>query len=226
MSSDQYFSATPHVASDRREVRLDLVDVSLVLTTDRGVFSAERVDPGTRVLLAEAPAPLASHHTIADIGCGYGPIALTIAARAPHATVWAIDVNERARELCALNAERNGLSNVRVAAPDEVPADLRFDAIYSNPPIRIGKAALHELLRRWLGALAPGRGTAWLVVQKHLGADSLAAWMTAQGWATERIASRQAYRILEVNARGSSATTPPEPISPATTPADSEGTDA
>ncbi|NLA35954.1 MAG: methyltransferase [Actinobacteria bacterium] len=201
MPNDQYFSATPKVASERREVRLDLVDISLVLTTDRGVFSADRVDPGTRVLLSETPAPLATHHTIADIGCGYGPIALAAAKRAPHATVWAIDVNERARELCALNAERNGLANVRVAAPDEVPADLCFDAIYSNPPIRIGKVALHELLQRWLGALTPGEGRAWLVVQKHLGADSLARWLIEQGWPTERIAARQAYRILEVNAR-------------------------
>jgi len=199
VANDQYFTASPSSASLRREVRLDLDDVSLRLTTDRGVFSAERVDPGTRVLLAEAPRPTAAMRRVADVGCGYGPIALVLAARAPQAEVWAIDTNERARELCALNAEAAGLTNVRVAAPGDVPADVTFDAIWSNPPIRIGKAALHELLTHWLGALEPG-GHAWLVVQKHLGADSLARWLDEAGWPARRLASRQAYRVLEVGA--------------------------
>ena len=180
-------------------MRLDLDDLTLRLTTDRGVFSMERVDPGTRVLLAEAPRPAAAMRHLADVGCGYGPIALVLATRAPHATVWAIDTNERARELCALNAEAAGLGNVRVVAPGDVPADVRFDGIWSNPPIRIGKDALHELLTQWLGSLAPG-GHAWLVVQKHLGADSLARWLADAGWPTRRLASRQAYRVLEVDA--------------------------
>ena len=204
MANDQYFSATPSSASQRREVRLDLADLSLQLTTDSGVFSADRVDPGTRVLLAEAPHPTASMANIVDVGCGYGPVALTLARRAPHATVWAVDTNERARDLCAHNAERNGSANVRVVAPDEVPDDLRFDGIWSNPPIRIGKTALHDLLLTWLGRLADG-GQAWLVVQKHLGADSLAAWLRDNGWPTDRIASRQAYRVLGVS-RGESRT--------------------
>ena len=199
VANDQYFTASPSSPSAEREVRLDLADVTLRLATDRGVFSAERVDPGTRVLLAEAPPPSAAASVIADIGCGYGPIALALAARAPGAVVWAIDVNERARALCRRNAEANGLSNVLVAAPEDVPADVRFDAIWSNPPIRIGKPALHELLTHWLGALAPD-GQAWLVVQRHLGADSLARWLDEAGWATRRLASRQAYRILEVDA--------------------------
>ncbi|MEZ5252578.1 MAG: methyltransferase [Microthrixaceae bacterium] len=199
-----YFDPSPTVPSQPREVRLDLVDLSLRLATDRGVFSADRVDPGTRVLLGEAPPPSPTSTNLADLGCGYGPIALTLATRAPQATVWAIDVNERARELCAANAAEAGLDNVRVVAPDEVGADVRFDAIYSNPPIRIGKAALHELLARWLSRLDE-HGRAWLVVQKHLGADSLARWMTDQGWPTSRIASRQAYRVLEVSARPGAA---------------------
>ncbi|MFN8053234.1 MAG: methyltransferase [Acidimicrobiales bacterium] len=197
MPNDQYFTAEPSSASARREVRLDLDDLSLRLVTDSGVFSADRVDPGTRVLLAEAPRPAGPLRNIADVGCGYGPIALTLASRAPLAVVWAIDTNARARELCALNAEQHGLDNVRVVAPDEVPDDVTFDAIWSNPPIRIGKAALHDLLSRWLGRLGAG-GHAWLVVQKHLGADSLATWLNDTGWPTTRIASRQAYRVLEV----------------------------
>jgi 16S rRNA G1207 methylase RsmC len=117
-------------------------------------------------------------------------------------TVWAVDVNERARALCRANAEANGVGGqVRVVAPEEVPADLVLDQIWSNPPIRVGKGALHALLTLWLDRLAPGTGTAELVVQKHLGADSLARWLGDQGWPTERVASRAGYRILHVAAR-------------------------
>ena len=136
---------------------------------------------------------------IADIGCGYGPIACTLAKRCPTAHVWAVDVNERARGLCAANAATAGLENLTVVSPDEVDAELRFDHLYANPPIRIGKAALHDLLALWLTRLAPG-GVAHLVVAKHLGADSLQRWLGEGGWPTERLSSRAGYRLLEVRA--------------------------
>jgi 16S rRNA (guanine1207-N2)-methyltransferase len=196
MSGGQYFQPRPDVASRPLGVTLALPDLSLKLDTDRGVFSNGAVDAGTKLLLLSAPTPPPAGDLL-DLGCGYGPIALTLARRAPAATVWAVDVNERARTLCALNAAANAVANVRVAAPDEVPADVSFAAIWSNPPIRIGKAALHTLLETWLARLAPG-GVAVLVVQKHLGADSLAEWLTGEGWRVDRIASRQGYRILEV----------------------------
>ena len=115
----------------------------------------------------------------------------------PAATVWAVDVNARARELCRANADANGISSIRVCAPDDVPAELRFGSIWSNPPIRIGKAALHELLLRWLPRLTP-EGIATLVVQKHLGADSLQRWLADQGFPTERAVSKAGYRLLSV----------------------------
>jgi 16S rRNA G1207 methylase RsmC len=124
-------------------------------------------------------------------------MALTMALRSPDATVWAIDVNSRARDLCRRNAERNGLANVRVAAPDEVPADVRFSTIWSNPPIRIGKPALRALLLTWLARLTAD-GTATLVVQKHLGADSLQRWLTSEGYPTERVASKSGFRLITV----------------------------
>jgi 16S rRNA (guanine1207-N2)-methyltransferase len=131
-------------------------------------------------------------------------VALTLAARAPGATVWAVDVNERARELTRVNAAAAGLGNVRVAAPGEVPDDVRFAGLWSNPPVRVGKAALHALLTTWLGRLAEG-AAAVLVVQKHLGADSLHRWLEGEGWAVERLASRMAYRVLEVRAPAEAA---------------------
>src|SRR5215218_5832471 len=135
----QYFDDVPTVASDRREVEWSLPDGPLRLITDAGVFGHGRVDVGTKLLLLKAPPPPGLGDLL-DLGCGTGAIALTMARRSPETTVWAVDVNSRARELCALNALRNRIDNVRVAAPDEVPADVRFGAIWSNPPIRIGKA--------------------------------------------------------------------------------------
>ncbi|MDQ2678058.1 MAG: methyltransferase [Actinomycetota bacterium] len=190
----QYFDSSPEVASRRSTVRLDLPDRSFDLVTDRGVFSSSRIDPGTKLLLMELPELLDG--PVVDVGCGYGPIACTVAARRPTLEVWAVDVNERARELCALNASAAGLE-VSVVAPEGVPDELRFETIVSNPPIRIGKGALHGLLEHWLDRLTP-TGSAWLVVQKHLGADSLASWLGARGHEVERIRSRQGYRILRV----------------------------
>lgn len=192
-----YFDGQPRVASSTEVVDVSLADVAFTMLTDRGVFSHGHLDTGTAVLLREAPAP-PQRGTFLDLGCGSGAIALTLAKRSPQSTVWAVDVNERARELAASNAERNHVDNVRVAAPDEVPDDLRFDLIWTNPPIRIGKAALHELLLAWLERLAVG-GSAVLVVQKHLGADSLQRWLVDQGHPTERIASHAGFRLLHVS---------------------------
>ena len=200
MSDGQYWTDSPGVASRPSEVDLLLPDVDLRLTTDRGVFSADRVDRGTRYLLLEGPDLPTGPVDLLDLGCGYGPIACTLASRRPEARVWAVDVNERARDLCRANAAVAGLANVEVAAPDDVPVDLRLAAIWSNPPIRIGKPALHDLLTRWLDLLTPD-GTAHLVVQRHLGADSLARWLDDRGWATERRGSRKGFRLLDVAAR-------------------------
>jgi 16S rRNA (guanine1207-N2)-methyltransferase len=191
-----YFSERPGTPSARRTIRVRLPDVRLDLATDRGVFAGVRLDPGTDTLLRRGELQVPAGDVL-DLGCGYGPIALTLARRNPAATVWALDVNERARALCAENAAAAGLGNVRVVAPAEVPAEVAFAALWSNPPIRIGKVALHDLLLRWLGRLDP-IGGAHLVVHKNLGSDSLARWMTEQGWAVVRRSSHDGYRLLDV----------------------------
>jgi 16S rRNA (guanine1207-N2)-methyltransferase len=191
-----YFDADPQVGSRRSTVRLDLPDRSLTFATDRGVFAGDHVDPGTKYLLLEAPTPPPAGAFV-DLGCGYGPIACTLAARAPDAVVWAVDVNRRAVELCRENAISLGLDNVRAVEVSAVPADLSIDLLWSNPPIRIGKEALHELLATWLARLSDG-GQALLVVQKHLGADSLQRWLDEIGWTAERLGSRTGYRLLQV----------------------------
>ena len=191
-----YFSERQSTRSDEREIRIGLVEPPLTLRTDRGVFSHGRLDAGTELLLRQAPDPPAAG-VFLDLGCGAGPIALVLARRVPRADVVAVDVNERARALCADNATRNGLANVAVAAPGDVDHALRVDLIWSNPPIRIGKGALHDLLTTWLRRLKPD-GRAILVVQRNLGADSLQRWLVDGGWPAERIASSKGYRLLRV----------------------------
>ncbi|HEY8816193.1 MAG TPA: methyltransferase [Candidatus Dormibacteraeota bacterium] len=188
----------PAVESKRRTLHLRAGDVAVELQADRGVFGSRAIDLGTLTLLKEAPPPPAEGELL-DLGAGYGPIAITLARRSPAARVWAIDVNERALELTRTNAAAAKTPNVVVALPDDVPAELRFAAIYSNPPVRVGKAPLHELLQRWLPRLAPG-GTAYLVVQRNLGADSLATWLEAQRYRVDRLKSKKGYRVLAVAA--------------------------
>ena len=147
--------------------------------------------------MLDGPPPPLGPANLADLGCGYGPIACALATRNPDATVWAIYVNERARDLCRANAAAAGLNGVQVVAPDEIPDGLSLAGLWSNPPIRIGKDALHDLLERWLGRLTPD-GAAHLVVQRHLGADSLARWLDGRGWTTTRRRSRKGFRLLDV----------------------------
>ena len=184
------------MSSRLQTVGLVLPDVTVTLKTDRGVFSAGAVDRGTKLLLLEAPPPPPTGNVV-DLGCGYGPIAVTLGRRAPGAQIWAVDVNARARELTAANAKAAGLENVTVSDPSALTAPAVFDAIYSNPPVRIGKAALHDLLAEWLGRL-DGGGHAYLVVHKHLGSDSLSAWLAGDGWNVRRVVSRMGYRVLDV----------------------------
>jgi 16S rRNA (guanine1207-N2)-methyltransferase len=176
-------------------------DVNMVLESDAGVFSHGAVDAGTRFLLRRAPPP-PPHGDVLDLGCGYGPIAVTLALRAPAARVWAVDVNRRALELTARNADAAGVTNVVAATPEEIPNELSFAAMYSNPPVRIGLGLLHPLLVEWLDRLAGGAG-AHLVVHRHLGSDSLARWLDAQGYSVARVASHDGYRILRVSSKRS-----------------------
>ena len=199
MTADHYFSAEPAAAERPGEVEFTVAGRGYTLTASSGVFSASRLDPGTAVLLRKADLPTAATGgALLDLGCGYGPIACVLASEAPGATVYAIDVNARARDLTAANAARLGLTGrVEVRAPDDVPADLTFAQIWSNPPTHAGKSELHALLDRWLPRLAPD-GVAWLVINRHLGGDSLHAWLQARGWDVARVASQRGFRVLRV----------------------------
>ena len=202
-ASGQYFEAEPQAATSPRTIVARIGGMELRFVTDSGVFSPDRLDAGTRLLLAEAPPLTAGERRVLDLGCGWGPIACVAALRSPAAEVLAVDVNERALRLTARNAEANGAGNVAVARPDDVDPTLRFDRILCNPPIRIGKPALHDLLATWLDRLAP-QGRAHLVVHRHLGSDSLARWLADRGHSVTRLLSRSGYRLLAVQPRAES----------------------
>lgn len=206
MTSEHYFSARPGAGEHRRTLSLELAGRPVRVVTDAGTFSPTRLDRGTAVLLDHVPDP-PTEGDLLDLGCGWGPVALSLALGSPGARVWAVDVNLRALDLTRENATALGAAGVRAVTPDEVPDDARFATIWSNPPIRVGKAELHAMLRRWLPRLVPG-GSAWLVVQRNLGSDSLARWLAEElgdGYAVSRAASSKGYRVLEVRRAGAPA---------------------
>ncbi|MGA4669293.1 class I SAM-dependent methyltransferase [Propionibacteriaceae bacterium Y1923] len=192
-----YFDS-PQAPEKRRTIEASIWGRDYSFTTANGVFSGTRLDPGTAVLFRETTPPDEARHLL-DLGCGFGPIAVALATECPGARVDAVDVNTRALALTQLNAEAAGVGERVVAAtPEQVLAGpASYDQIWSNPPIRIGKQALHELLLTWLPRLAPN-GRAWLVVSKNLGGDSLQQWLIDQGWPTERTASAKGFRVLQV----------------------------
>jgi 16S rRNA G1207 methylase RsmC len=199
MSSEHYFSETPGSNYKPKEISVVINGHEVLVTTAGGVFSPDHIDQGTNVLLThldEAPAG----GNILDIGCGWGPIALSLASASPKATIWAVDVNQRSLELTAANAKRLGLSNIKCVTPEDVPADLEFSGIWSNPPIRVGKDVLHEILLTWLPRLQD-QAEAYLVVQKNLGADSLHRWLEAElpeNFSTVRVDTAKSFRVLRV----------------------------
>jgi 16S rRNA G1207 methylase RsmC len=193
--SEHYFSADPSSAFTVVPMEATVWGRELRLQTAAGVFSRGRLDVGTAVLL-ERTSPPATGSSFLDLGCGYGVIAVSLALARPEAQVWAVDVNERALELTRRNAQAMGVrERVHAATPDAVPAGVTFDGIWSNPPIRVGKADLHAMLLCWLGRLAPA-GEAILVVGKNLGGDSLQRWLSEQGYPTERLSSAKTFRVL------------------------------
>lgn len=205
MSDEHYFTASPASEEERRAIRVILAGRDVPVETASGVFSHGHLDLGTEVLLRNTPPPPPGE--LLDLGCGWGPITLAMALLQPKSRVWAVDVNERALDLTRANAERLAqhlpMGEVIARTPDQMPADMRFDAIWSNPPIRIGKDALHGLLGEWLLRLKWGMD-AHLVVQRNLGSDSLGKWLgeqveqDGQRWGiVKRVSSDKGFRVLK-----------------------------
>lgn len=206
---DHYFSAAPSSVEKPRRIRITLAGRNIEVTTNAGVFSPDRVDNGTSVLLANTPAAPAGGDFL-DLGCGWGPVSFDLALASPHARIWAVDVNERALDLVRRNAEELGFENITAVTPDEVPDDVRFRTIRSNPPIRVGKAMLHDLMQLWLPRLDE-RSDGYLVVKRDLGSDSLQRWLDAtleSDFSVSRHATAKGFRVIRVRHHGTPRTAP------------------
>lgn len=198
MVDEHYFSSDP--AAPKKTVRLtvEVGGVAIPLEAASGTFSSGRLDPGTAVLLAESEH-FPKDGNVLDLGCGWGPIGVSIAKICPNTQVFGIDINQRSVEQSNLNAALNDLTNFRAMKPDQLDPNLTFSAIWSNPPIRVGKAVLHELMLSYVPRLEPG-GKATLVVSKNLGADSFQRWLSEQFPDSEvtRLATAKGYRVLQL----------------------------
>lgn len=204
-SGEQYFSANPNSLDLRRTLQVDLRGREVSVQVSNGVFSSSKLDLGTAVLLKHAPQPPGNGRFF-DIGCGWGAISLALGFESPNAQIYAVDVNERALELTNINAKNAGLNNIHTYLVEDALKELKedelkdIDLIWSNPPIRVGKDVLHNILLTWLPRLKVG-GAAYLVVQKNLGSDSLIPWLSknlGEDFSVEKYASSKGYRIIEV----------------------------
>lgn len=199
---EHYFSSTPSGELKLKQIQVSLAGRDLTVTTSNGIFSPDRIDVGTGVLLHSTPAPPPGGNLL-DLGCGWGPVALSLALQSPHATVWAVDVNERALDLVRRNAAAIGLTNINACLPADVPDDVTFMTIWSNPPIRVGKNELHDMLLTWLPRLEPATD-AYLVVQRNLGSDSLHRWLQSElpsDFTVLRAFTSKGYRVLKAKRR-------------------------
>jgi len=199
MTSEHYFSASPQSPLQESFHDVVLRGKPVTVATASGTFSPGGVDRGTEVLLKYAPSP-PDTGVFLDVGCGWGPLSLALALESPGATIYGVDVNERARHSAQWNVENLGLPNITICHPDEVPPEMRFDLIWSNPPVRVGKTQLRAIVARWLGALSP-TGEAWIVIAKKLGGDSLHQWLNTAGagaFHAERVETAKGFRVLRV----------------------------
>lgn len=198
MSHEHYFSADPSAPAKLTEVEIEVGGQVLKLSASSGTFSSERLDPGTRVLLGLWEL-FPTDGLVLDLGCGWGPIGLSIAKLQPATEVIGVDVNQRSVELANANAKRNGLENFTACLGKDLDPTMELDHIWSNPPIRIGKENLHDLLRNYLSRLKP-TGNAYLVVQKQLGAESLQRWI-AQQWPERevtKVENSKGFRVIRI----------------------------
>lgn len=194
--TQHYYTNDPVAAHDEAEFIARLRGREFRFRTDAAVFSRDRVDFGSQLLIETVE--LASDDAVLDLGCGYGPLGVTAAAFVPKGRVYLVDVNQRAADLARRNLEENGLAQrgeVRVGDGTSPVAGIAFTKVLCNPPVRAGKATVQRLMSEAHGALAPG-GSLWVVIQNKQGAPSLRAYLEQLFGNCEDVARKAGYRIL------------------------------
>ncbi|GIP36248.1 class I SAM-dependent methyltransferase [Paenibacillus sp. J2TS4] len=193
--TEHYYSPQPTVAHQLQTFQQKLRGREFSFVTDAGVFSKKGIDFGSRLLIETVE--VAREAKVLDVGCGYGPIGLAIAAEVDKGTVTMIDINERAVELARENARRNGLTNVRIMQSDTLDkvAGESFHCILTNPPIRAGKAIVHRIFEQAFEALMSS-GQLWVVIQKKQGAPSALAKLESLFSKVDKISKDKGYWII------------------------------
>ncbi|MFC6463889.1 class I SAM-dependent methyltransferase [Marinilactibacillus sp. GCM10026970] len=195
--SDHYYTNDPQSKSNQQSWTTQLRGFEFTFNTDAGVFSKEKVDYGSKVLLDAVDLTEFPEGSLLDVGCGYGPIGLTLAKLDQSRTVEMVDINERALALAEKNAVTNGVGNVSIHASSlyENITHQEFAGIFSNPPIRAGKETVHKVLEEGIDYLTVG-GYLVIVIQKKQGAPSAQKKMSEVFGNVERIALDRGYWIL------------------------------
>jgi len=194
--TEHYFSNTPSASSNEETFSFELRGQTFRFTSDRGVFSKKEVDFGSRVLIDSFEVNNVKG-PILDVGCGYGPIGLTIAKLRPDEQVHMVDVNERALALSEKNAKANGINNVQIyqsSCYSNVKIN-DFSTILTNPPIRAGKKIVHEILEGAYNHLVE-QGELWVVIQKKQGAPSALAKLESLFEEVEVVEKKKGYYII------------------------------
>jgi 16S rRNA (guanine1207-N2)-methyltransferase len=194
--TEHYFSANPHVKSEVRQIKANLLGMPFTFKTDAGVFSKKGIDFGSRLLIETVKVEPGSH--VLDLGCGYGAIGIAVAKATPRANVVMVDVNERAVELAKENARVNQVeANTDLFVSDGFSAikQIQFDHILFNPPIRAGKATIYRLFAEAKAQLAKN-GSLWIVIRKQQGAASAKKELETHFADVQVVAQKKGYCII------------------------------
>ncbi|MFP3719616.1 class I SAM-dependent methyltransferase [Niallia circulans] len=195
--TEHYYSRTQNVNSDPNYWNFTLKGNTIRFKTDNGVFSKKEVDFGSRLLIETYTLPDLDGD-ILDVGCGYGPIGLSIAKTSPNRMVHMVDVNLRAIELAEENARQNGVENVRIYESDRLlrVKGKKFASILTNPPIRAGKKVVHDIFEQSYDCLLPN-GELWVVIQKKQGAPSAIAKLEEFFKEVNVVEKKKGYFIIQ-----------------------------
>ena len=191
--SEQYFTGKPTSESRPVECQFDYRGFTLQFTTDAGVFSKGELDQGTRILLKALPAQLAGR--VLDLGCGWGPVGVSVGKAFPDCRVVMSDVNERALELAKANAKRNGVQADCVLSDGLDQVQGTFDAVITNPPIRAGKQVIYRMFAQSAQRLNEN-GCLYIVIRKQQGAQSAVTYLKTLFQSVEAIDKSGGFWIL------------------------------